>query len=166
MPYMARLAVFGVMLIIAASLAGCKKEQSWKGGAPAPAIKVIDLKGASVNLSDFKGRVVVLRFWATGCKICAAEMPTLDRFRKKYPEKELVVLGINMGSSRELVEAYAEGMKLSYPMLLDPEMATSKIYEVKMVPTTFFIDRKGSAKQVIYGEMPRKAFDQIIESLL
>jgi len=149
-----------------ALLGGCAKDQTWKPGAPAPQISVLDLQDATVKLSDFKGKVVVLRFWATGCKSCVAAMPVLDTYRKKYPEQDLAVLGINVGGSKELVAAFAKGLNISYPLLLDPAMIASKKYEIRTVPTTFFIDRSGNARQVIAGEIPQNVFDKIVGSLL
>lgn len=147
-------------------IGGCAKDQTWKNGSRAPQISVLDLNDATVKLSDFKGKVVVLRFWATGCKDCVSGMPLLDEFRKKYSENDLAVLGINIGGSKELVAAFAKGLKISYPVLLDPAMMASKKYLVRSVPTTFFIDRNGNAKQVIAGEIPQKAFDKIVASML
>lgn len=156
----------GLFLLCIASIGGCAKDQTWKTGSPAPQITVLDLKDATVKLSDFKGKVIVLRFWATGCKSCVEEMPNLDRFRKKYPEQDLAVLGVNMGASKELVAAFAEGLKLTYPVLLDPAMIAAKKYAVRTVPTTYFIGRDGIAKQVIAGEVPQQEFDKIVASLL
>lgn len=150
----------------AAFISGCEKDQSWKIGSQAPQISVLDLHDATVKLSDFKGKVIVLRFWATGCKACVAEMPLLDGFRKKYSENDLAVLGVNIGGSKELVEAFAKGLNISYPILLDPAMIAAKKYGVRSVPTTCFIDRNGKAKQVIAGEVPQKVFDKIVGALL
>lgn len=147
-------------------IGGCAKDQTWKVDSKAPLISVLDLNDATVKLADFKGKVVVLRFWATGCKDCVSGMPLLDGYRKKYSESDLAVLGINIGGSKELVGAFAKGLKISYPVLLDPAGMASKKYGVRSVPTTFFIDRNGNAKQVIAGEMPRKVFDEIVGALL
>lgn len=147
-------------------IGGCERDQTWKTGSKAPQISVLNLHDATVKLSDFKGKVVVLRFWTTGCKDCIAGMPLLDGFRKKYSENDLAVLGINIGGSKELVDAFAKSLKISYPVLLDPAKMASKKYGVKSVPTTYFIDRNGIAKQVIPGEMPQKVFDKIVGSLL
>jgi len=149
-----------------AFISGCKKDQSWKVGSQAPQISVLDLHNATVKLSDFKGKAIVLRFWATGCKACVAEMPLLDRFRNKYSENDLAVLGVNIGGSKGQVEAFAKNLNISYPLLLDPVMIAAKKYSVKTVPTTFFIDRNGNAKLVIAGELPQKVFDKIVEKLL
>jgi len=93
-------------------------------------------------------------------------MPLLDGFRKKYSENDLAVLGINIGGSKELVEAFAKGLKISFPVLLDPAMIASKKYLVRSVPTTCFIDRNGIAKQIIAGEIPQPVFDKIVGKLL
>lgn len=154
------------LMACVAFISGCEKDQTWKTGSPAPQISVLDLHDATVKLSGFRGKVVVLRFWATGCKACVAAMPELDKFRKKYSEQDLAVLGVNVGGSKELVEAFAKGLKLTYPVLLDPANIAAKKYAVRTVPTTFFIDRNGNAKQVIAGEIPQKVFDKIVASLL
>jgi len=162
-----KLLLLGVVLSTCALLlGGCEKDQSWKIGSKAPQISVLDLQNTTVKLSEFKGKVVVLRFWATGCKSCVAAMPELDRFRKKYSEHELAVLGVNVGGSKELVEAFAKGLKLTYPVLLDQVGIAGKKYAVRAVPTTFFIDRNGIAIQSIVGEISQEAFDKIIGSLL
>ena len=158
--------LYVALLACVAFMSGCEKDPSWKIGSQAPQISVLDLHDATVKLSDFRGKVVVLRFWATGCKACVAEMPLLDGFRKKYSENDLAVLGVNAGGSKELVEAFAKGLKITYPVLLDPAMIATRKYSVRSVPTTFFIDRNGKAKQVIAGEIPQKVFDKIVASLL
>lgn len=158
--------LYVALLTCALFIGGCERDQSWKIGSRAPQISVLDLKDATVKLSDFKGKVIVLRFWTTGCKDCVSGMPLLDGYRKKYPENDLAVLGINIGGSKEMVEAFAKGLKISYPVLLDPAMMATKKYLVRSVPTTFFIDRNGNAKQVIAGEIPQQAFDKIVAALL
>lgn len=155
-------ALFACILFIG----GCEKDQSWKIGARAPQISVLDLNDATVKLSDFKGKVIVLRFWATGCKPCVADMPVLDRHSKGYRDKGLVVLAVNIGGSKELVKAFAEGLKLSYPVFLDPAQITSKKYAVKSVPTTFFVDRNGIARKVVSGEIAQELFDKTVGELL
>lgn len=143
-----------------ALLAGCEKDRTWKIGESAPEISVLDLGDKTVKLSDFKGKPVVLRFWATGCSACVAGMPKLDSYSKVYRDKGLTVLAINMGNSKGLVEAFAKGLKLSYPVLLDPALIAAKKYRVTAVPTTFFIDGKGIARKVVVGEVTREDFEK------
>jgi len=145
---------------------GCTKERSWEVGGNAPEISVLDLSNRTVKLSDFRGKVVVLRFWATGCSACVVGMPKLDRFSKNYRERGLAVLAVNMGNPKALVEAFAKGLKLSYPVFLDPALIAAKKYGVRTVPTTFFIDRKGIAKKVVVGEITQELFDRTVGELL
>ena len=145
--------------------AGCVKEQVWKVGESAPEISVLDLNDATVKLSDFRGEVVVLRFWATGCQACVAGMPVLDRYSKEWRDKGVAVLAINMGNSKPLVEAFAKGLKLTYPVLLDPALIASKKYGVSAAPTTYFIDRKGVARKMVLGEVSKEVFEKTVGEL-
>lgn len=147
-------------------IAGCAKEQSWQIGARAPQISILDLNEKTVKLSEFRGQVVVLRFWQTGCKACVAGMPVLDDYSKRYREKGLAVLAVNMGNPKALVEVFAKGLKLSYPVFLDPALIAAKKYGVRAVPTTYFIDRKGIAQKVVVGEITRELFDKTVGELL
>lgn len=143
----ARLAAITVTaLLLAALLVGCAKEQTWKKGSKAPEISVLDLNEKTVKLSDFEGQVVVLRFWATGCKACVAGMPVLDEFSKGYREKGVTVLAVNMGNPQPLVEVFAKGLKLSYPVFLDPALIAAKKYGVRAVPSTYLYRQKGDCE--------------------
>lgn len=153
-------------LLFALLLGGCVKEQTWKTDARAPDISVLDMNEKTVKLSDFRGNPVVLRFWATGCKACVAGMPKLDGLSKGYRDKGLKVLAINMGNPKPLVEVFAKGLKLSYPVFLDPALIAAKKYGVKSVPTTFFIDRNGLAKKVVIGEISQELFDKTMMELM
>ena len=160
------IAVSLLALLCAALCTGCAKEQSWKVGARAPEMSVLDLNDKTVKLSDFKGQAVVLRFWATGCKACVAGMPVLDEQSKKYRDRGLAVLAVNMANSKPLVEVFAKGLKLSYPVFLDPALIAAKKYGVSAVPSTYFIDRKGIAKKVVVGEIKQELFDKTVAELL
>jgi len=153
-------------IVVAALLGGCAKEETWKTGRKAPEISVLDLSDKTVKLSDFKGEVVVLRFWATGCKACVAGMPVLDEYSKAYRDKGVTVLAVNMANPKPLVEVFAKGLKLSYPVFLDPALIAAKKYGVRAVPSTYFIDRKGVARSFAVGEIKKEAFDKTVQELL
>ena len=158
--------IWVVTVLAAFVIGGCAKEQSWKTGIPAPEISVLDMNEKTVKLSDFRGKPVVLRFWATGCRACVAGMPKLDSLSKGYRDKGLAVLAINMGNPKALVEVFARGLKLSYPVFLDPALIAAKKYGVKSVPTTFFINRHGVAKKVVVGEITQELFDKTMMELM
>ncbi|SNB45516.1 TlpA disulfide reductase family protein [Geobacter sp. DSM 9736] len=154
------------LLLCGALFSGCAKEESWKIGAKAPEMSVLDLNDRTVKLSDYRGKPVVVRFWATGCQACVAAMPKLDELSKKYRDKGAAVLAVNMGNPKALVEVFAKGLKLSYPVFLDPALIAANKYRVKSVPTTFFIDRKGIAIKVVVGDVSKEVFEQTVSELL
>ena len=149
-----------------ALVGGCEKERSWKTGARAPEISVLHLNDKTVRLSDFRGKVVVVRFWATGCSACVAGMPKMDRFSRSYRERGLAVLAVNMGNPKARVAQFARDLKISYPVLLDPVLIAAKKYGVSTVPTTFFIDRNGIAKRVVIGEIQQELFEETVGEMM
>jgi len=159
-----RLVALGLCALL--SLAGCQSDPSWKIGTSAPQISLLDLKDATVKLSAYQGKVIVLRFWTSGCKDCVAGMPAMDRYSRKYQGRGLQVIAINMGDSREVVAGFVTKMQLCYPVLRDPALIAAKKYHVSSVPTTFFIDRKGTAKMVVPGEVSQQLFDKEVGALL
>ena len=161
-----RLLLMAVALCGVALLGGCQSDPVWKVGTSAPEISLFDLKDATVKLSEYRGKVVVLRFWASGCKMCVAGMPAMDRYSQKYRDRGGTVVAVNMGNSREFVGAFVKSMGLSYPVLRDPELIAAKKYHVSAVPTTYFIDRKGIAKLVVPGEVSQQQFEKEVEALL
>lgn len=166
---MKRSAYKSILLIAALSfavlIAGCIKDKVWKIGERAPEISTIDLNNQTVRLSDFRGKVVVVRFWSAGCKACVVEMPVIDEFSKRHKERGLSVLAVNRGESKERVEKFVDKLNISYPVLLDPAAIASKKYGVTAVPTTFFIDRNGIARKVIPGPMTQELFEKTVNEL-
>lgn len=152
--------------VAAALVAGCARERSWEVGASAPEISVLDLNERTVKLSDYRGQVVVLRFWSTGCQACVAAMPALDRFSAAYREKGVVVMAVNLGDAKGLVAAFARELNLSSPLLLDPLRIAAGKYQVSAVPTTFFIDRDGIGRKVVIGEVTPNMFEKTVGGLL
>jgi len=146
--------------------AGCVKDQNVMIGEPAPAISAVDLNDNTIKLSTFRGNVVVLRFWSSRCKACAAEMPVIDRFGRKYRDKGLIILAVNRGDTKEEIEKFAESLSISFPVLLDPAAIASRKYGITAVPTTVFIDRKGIAKKVVPGEMTLERFEKVVVEML
>jgi cytochrome c biogenesis protein CcmG/thiol:disulfide interchange protein DsbE len=158
--------LFLAVFVGAALITGCEKERTWKIGAPAPEISVLDGDDKTVKLSAYKGKVVMLMYWESGCQACIAGMPALEAFHSRYKDRGLAVLAVNMGNSRELVAAFAKGLHISYPVLRDPELIAAKKYGVRAVPTTYFIDRNGVARKAVAGEINQDLFDKAVKDLL
>lgn len=158
--------LFIAALSIVAFISACVKDRSLTIGESVPEISAIDLNDKTVKLSDFEGKVVVLRFWASGCRACVAEMPALEAYYKKYKEMGLVVVAVNRGDSRQRVADFIEDLKISYPVLLDPVLITQKKYGVTAVPTTYFIDRTGVLRKTVFGPAPLESLEKIVRELL
>jgi peroxiredoxin len=140
-----------------------------KINAPAPDFTLPTLDGKDLSLSSLKGKVVLVAFWSIYCHVCQQEMPKLDSLYKKYQEKGLQVIGVDI--DREPVETIRSSVKergLSFPILLDGEKKMKKAYQVRAVPATFLLDRNGIIvdKQVGVYNWSSPASEELIEKLL
>jgi peroxiredoxin len=125
---------------------------------PAPDFELTSLDGRKVKLSDYKGKAVVLNFWATWCAPCKLEMPWFVDLEKKYQGKDVEIVGISMDDlSKDKVQAFSQQMGLNYPILLGKESAKNEeaLEEsyggLDGLPTTFYIDRQGKVIEAISG---------------
>ena len=132
---------------------------SVKKKAPDFALKTAD--GATIRLSDLRGKVVLLNFWATWCPPCKAEMPDLNALYEKYgTERDFVVLGVNMEEGAAEVIAFATPRKLTLPLLLDSDgKVSSDRYAIRSLPTSLIIDREGNICDTWVGQISREAME-------
>ena len=122
------------------------------GRAPAPQQKQVkaidftltDINGKTHTLSDYKGKLVFLNFWATWCPPCLSEMPAMQKLYQTWDKDMFVMLAVNMGQSRAEVKAFAKKHKYTFPILMDSEQKVAAGYRVRGIPTTYFIDAKGN----------------------
>ncbi|TKC19245.1 peroxiredoxin family protein [Robertmurraya kyonggiensis] len=110
-------------------------------GVTAPDFELVNLEGKTVKLSQFKGKKVMLNFWATWCPPCKEEMPAIQKF---YTEKgdSVQILAVNLDPNSNVKE-FAEKLKVNFPILLDKNEEVMGAYKILTIPTTFFIDEKG-----------------------
>ncbi len=120
-------------------------------GKPAPDFQLPGLGGAEVSLSDFKGKPVLLNFWAGWCRPCEEEMPYLQQVYEEWSDQGLVVLTVNLGDSPSEVSRFMQSHQLSLPVLLDTKQSLAQKYNVASIPTTFFIDKDGIIRARIIG---------------
>lgn len=143
-------------------------EGSQLQGKQAPPFTLTSTAGKKVSLSDFKGRPVVVNFWATWCGPCKLEMPWFEEFSKKYASDGLVVLGLNQDDGIEPAEVdkAAKHIGVSYPMLMpDKDERTSKAYGgVDYLPETFYVDRAGKVISVTAGAPSKDRMDALIQT--
>lgn len=103
--------------------------------------KMMDAK--SVNLQDYRGRFVLLNFWATWCSPCLKEMPDLENAYNEMGQEKLVVLAVGMGESVEKIKAFFNKYGFTFPLLADNRMKITKLYGVRNIPVTYLIDPDG-----------------------
>lgn len=112
-----------------------------------------DLDENPVKLSDFRGKKVLLNFWATWCPPCRAEMPDIEKLYKEYGDKDLVILAVNIGEDRKTVKDFVEQNGYSFKILLDTKSEVANKYVVNAIPTSYFIDADGSISNHYIGAM-------------
>jgi peroxiredoxin len=113
--------------------------------------ELADLAGRAVRLQDFRGRVVLLNFWATWCAPCLEEMPALGALATELGPRGLTVVGVNFKESKPEIEAFIRKHKLTIPMLLDREGRVAEQYQVFALPVTFVVDRRGKLAGTVVG---------------
>lgn len=135
----------------------------------APNFELKNLAGKNVSLFEFRGKVVLLHFWATWCRSCRVEMPVLEELTQKFAGEDFVVLAISVdrGSSK-IVKKVASGFAVSFPVLLDPSGEVRKNYEITALPTSYLIGKDGklSAKQLGAASWSSAKHQNFIEKLL
>ncbi|MCK5394776.1 MAG: redoxin domain-containing protein [Gammaproteobacteria bacterium] len=135
----------------------------------APVFLSENLRGGNTSLADYKGKVILLNFWATWCIPCRAEMPGMETLWQKYRERGLVIAAVSVDEgSRGRIETFSKLLDLSFPILLDPESEVSDLYEVSNMPTSFLIDRNGKIISRIVGtkEWTSPEAVQLVEDIL
>lgn len=122
-----------------------------KGRMDAPDFTLVGRDGSKVSLKDFRGKVVFLNFWATWCESCRDEMPSMERLYKDFRGKGLEIVAVNIKEKRQDALAFAKELKLTYPVLLDPEGEVGLLYGAFGLPATYLIDRKGVVLARMFG---------------
>ncbi len=140
------------------------KEEFLLHGQPAPLFTLQDLNGNQVSLTEFKGKPVVLNFWATWCGPCRMEIPHLEYLSNKYKDKGLVVIGLNNENNHQAVRDFAQS-QISYTVLLDGHMQFQD-YGVAGIPCTYYIGKKGMVRDRDVGFHGEAEMDRKIRELL
>ena len=133
---------------------------------PAPDFALADVNGKTIHLSDFKGKVVVLNFFATWCPPCRKELPDFLELQEQYGPKGLQFIGIALDEEGiAKAKPFAEAMKITYPTLL-PNKSIIPYGEMNVIPVTFLIDKKGIVRTHYVGMKQKGVVEQMIQPLL
>lgn len=133
--------------------------------ATAPAFTLTDLNGSSVSLSDFRGKVVILDFWATWCPPCKREIPDFIKLQSQYGSNGLQVVGIALDQP-DKVRSFAQQNGMNYPVLMGNDQIAALYGGIEGIPTTFIVDKNGDIVNRFVGFRPREDFEAEINKLL
>lgn len=165
----ATLAATAALLIgcVAASQAGPTKVKAEKDRRVAPDFDLKDSTGQSTKLSSYKGKVVLLNFWATWCGPCKVEIPWFVDFEQRYRDKGFAVLGVAMDDEGwPIVKPYAEKTKINYRLVIGSDQTADIFGGVESLPTSFIIDKEGRIAKVHVGLVSKSDYENEIKDLL
>jgi thiol-disulfide isomerase/thioredoxin len=124
----------------------------WTGGATPP-LKLRTLAGAELSLADFRGRTVIVNFWATWCAPCVAEMPALQRLRDSLASKGVEVIAVNYQENAARIRPFAERLGLTFPIVRDHDGTVREAWQVTVFPKSFVVGPGGRIALVATGEV-------------
>ncbi len=155
------LAVFALVAVAEASPAAAADNVTL-----APAFTVRGLDGRNVRLSDFKGKAVVLDFWATWCGPCRASMPHLNEMQGRFSGKGLVVLGLSVDDADpQTVRRFADRLGVKFRMAMADDRVLDLYGPIRSIPTTFFINRRGEITRRVVGYIDRETLEGYVREL-
>ena len=143
--------MLGLVLIVlaAASLASSEME-----GQLAPDFALRSNSGENIRLSEYRGNVVMINFWATWCGPCRQEMPLLDELYGRYERVGFNLLGVNIDDDSSRAMRMVEELGVHFPVLFDERKEVSRLYKVEAMPATILVDREGNVRHVHHGYKP------------
>lgn len=136
--------VLSTLLMLLASVVVQAAEVS----GPAPDFTLKSRSGSNVRLSELRGEVVMINFWASWCGPCRQEMPHLETLSREFADYGFTLLGVNVDEKSELADKLLAQIPVSFPILFDPTSQVSKLYKVDAMPTTLLIDRDGNLRHL------------------
>lgn len=150
---------FVLLAIILTSIAAYATPQTMQTVEPvfaAPSFELIDLDDENHTLDQYKGKPVIINFWATWCPPCREEMPSMERAWQKIEDEGIAMLGINVGEDFDTVFGFTGEIEMSFPLLLDLDGKATQQWPIRGLPTTFVLDPQG---RVIYQAIGGREWD-------
>lgn len=122
-------------------------------GAPTPPLELRDLAGRSHTLADYRGRVVLLNFWATWCEFCKEEIASLTKLQRQLAGAPLAILWVNYGQSPATVRDHVKHLSADVRVLLDPDQDVARAWRVRVIPSSFLVDAEGHVRYRVVGNL-------------
>ncbi len=143
-----------IILLVLSIFTGSSLASSGLTGQTAPDFVLKSATGENLRLSEYRGDVVMINFWATWCGPCRQEMPLLDELYTRYQRVGFNLLGVNIDDDSRRAMAMVNELGISFPVLFDEDKKVSKLYEVEAMPLTLLLDREGTVRHVHHGYQP------------
>ncbi len=161
--FISTLALAGVI-----GLAGVGSVGAASVSGPAPNFTLKALDGKNLKLSEMRGNVVLINFWASWCGPCREEMPLLNELHAKYEPLGFTVLGVNVEEQEKNARGFLKNFPVDFPILLDNRNQVSKLYEVIAMPTSVVVDRDGNMRYLHrgYKSGDEKKYRQVVKKLI
>ena len=119
---------------------------------PAPTLVLPALAGGTLDLKQFRGKVVLVNYWATWCPPCRKELPSMNRLAERLAGQPFAILGVNAGDSAEDVRAFLQKLPVNFPVVLDQEGTSLKPWQVFAFPTSYVVDKQGRVRMGAVGQ--------------
>jgi len=153
--------------VVTEEVAPSTPEQATNPNAvPAPDFTLQTLDGESVSLSDYRGKLVMINFWASWCPPCNSEMPDLQRYYEQHQDEDFIILGVNYQDTPDKVQAFIEKYGVTFPILLDSDGRIANLFGVQGLPTSFFVDKEGNVLGYQPGPVTKEMLEDGITPLL
>jgi peroxiredoxin len=141
-----------LVLALAAGAATAQGLKPWTGGATPP-LALADLQGRTHSLAQYRGKVVLVNFWATWCGPCREEMPSLRELRKSLAGRPFEVLAVNLAEPEARIERFLDKVPLDFPILLDRDTKVARAWQARILPASFVIGPDGRIRYHHAGEL-------------
>ena len=122
-------------------------------GSPAPGLELRDLDGRGHRLADYRGKVVLVNFWATWCAPCREEMPSIQRLKEQLAGKPFAVLAVNLDEPETRIRKFLSQMTVDFTVLLDPGKKAASAWNARILPASFVIGPDGRIRYSLVGEL-------------
>jgi thiol-disulfide isomerase/thioredoxin len=140
------------LALAVAATASAQTLKPWSGGAT-PALALSDLEGRAHRLVDYRGKVVLVNFWATWCVPCRDEMPSIERLRASLEGRPFVVLAVNLAEPESRIRKFLQAVPVGFPVLLDRDTQTARAWQAKLLPATYIVGPDGAIRYRHLGEL-------------
>ena len=142
--------LLALVLFCVATIAAAQQLRPWTGGAPPP-LALQDIDGRPHRLEDYRGKVVLVNFWATWCEPCREEMPSMNLLRASLAGRPFAVLAVNLAESESRIRRFIEQVPLDFPVLLDRDSGAARAWRARVLPVSFLVGPDGRIRYVAVG---------------